>query len=111
MGKGVPLVWDWEGPRKVRKTDTRVNVDLASLPGPCWFLNGPWMQVHGGCVTGLDVAAWPKSVGILWKFAAFLGSLHWPVGAVDMGHCGFFYGNSHSFRAMGQSMFGLTVLF
>ena len=48
------------------------------------------MQVHGGCITGLDVAAWPCSVGILCEFTAFLGSLHWPVGAVDMGHFGFF---------------------
>ena len=23
------------------------------------FFNGPWMQVHGGCITGADVAAWP----------------------------------------------------
>ena len=66
----------------MRKTDIRINVDLASLPGPCGFLNGPWMQVHGGCITAIDVAAWPNSVGILCKFAAFLGSLHWPVGAV-----------------------------
>ena len=45
-----PLVWDQGGRRKVRRTDTRVNVDLASLPGPPGFLGGPWpwTQVHGG---------------------------------------------------------------
>ena len=87
-GKGCsapdPLVWDQGGPRKVRKTDIRINVDLASLPGPCGFLHGTWMRF----ITGLDVAVWPKSVGILCKFTAFLGSLHWPVDAVDMGHFG-----------------------
>ena len=57
-GKGCsasdPLVWDQGGPRKVRKTDI-----LTSLPGPCGFLNGTWMQLQGGCITGHDVAAWP----------------------------------------------------
>ena len=40
----------------MRKTDIRVNVDLASLPGPCGFSNGTWMQLHGGFITGLDFA-------------------------------------------------------
>ena len=71
-----PLVWDHGGRRKVRGTDLRVNIDLASLPGPRGFLNGSWMQVHGGCIAGADVAAWPYSVGILCKFTAFLGTLH-----------------------------------
>ena len=84
MGKGVlPLIL-WFGIRrdlgKRVETDIRINVDLASLLGPCGFLNGPWMQVHGGCITGLD--AWPFCVGILCEFTACLGSLHWPVGAV-----------------------------
>ena len=83
-----PFVWDQGRRRKVRRTDIRVNVDLASLPGPPAFLNGPWMQVHVGCISGADIAAWPESVGILCKFTAFLGSLHWPVDAVDMGHFG-----------------------
>ena len=79
-----PLVWDQGGPRKVRKTDIRINVDLASLPGLCGFFNEPWMQLQGGCITSLDVAAWPCSVGISCEFSAFLGSLRWPVDAVDM---------------------------
>ena len=83
-----PLVWDHGGRKKTRRTDIRVNVDLASLPGPHGFLNGPWMQVHGGCITGVDVAARPHSVGIFFKFTAFLGALHWPVDTVDMGNFG-----------------------
>ena len=72
----------------MRRTDIRVNVDLASLPGPHAFLNGLGCRFTGGCSTGADVAAWPYSVGILCKFTAFLGTLHWPVDAVDMGHFG-----------------------
>ena len=33
-----PLVWDQESRPKVRKLHIRVNVDLASLPGPPGFL-------------------------------------------------------------------------
>ena len=49
-----PLVWDQKSKRKQRETDIRVKVDL-----PPGFLNGPWVQVHGGCLSGADVAAWP----------------------------------------------------
>ena len=77
-----PLVWDQGGGKKTRKKDARVNVDLASLPGPPGFLNGPWIQVHGGSITGADVAAWPQCWHLVqvyclsWNFAL----------AVDMGH-------------------------
>ena len=40
-----PLVWDHGNRPKVRKLDTRINVDLASLPGPPGFLNGSSVQV------------------------------------------------------------------
>ena len=83
-----PLVWDQGGWRKVRRTDVWVNVDLASLPSPPCFFGGPWIHIHGGSISGADIAAWPYSVGILYKFTAFLGSLHWPVGSEDMGHFG-----------------------
>ena len=36
-----PLVWDQGGRKKMRRTDIRINVDLASLLGPPGFLNGP----------------------------------------------------------------------
>ena len=61
-------------------------------------MSGPWFQVHGGCISGADIAAWPYHVGILCKFTAFLGSLHWPVDAVDLGH-------------FGVSFFELLILF
>ena len=80
-----PLVWD-QGSK--RKTDIRVNVDLASLPGPPGFLKGPWIQVHCGCITGADVAAWPDSVSIFMQIHCILGTLQWPAGAEDLGHFG-----------------------
>ena len=33
---------------KARKLAIRVNVDLASLPGPPGFLNSSWVQVDAG---------------------------------------------------------------
>ena len=43
-----PLEWDQGSRPKARELAIRVNVDLASLPGPPGFLNGPWIQVNGG---------------------------------------------------------------
>ena len=84
-----PLVWD-QGRPKVRKLAIRVNVDLASLPGPPGFLNSYWVQVSAGRTTGADIAAWPYSVSILIRFTSFLNTLHWPSGADDFGHFCFF---------------------
>ena len=72
------LVWDQGSRPKVRKLAIRVNVDLASLPGPPGFLNSSWIQVDAGRNTGSDIAAWPYRVGILIRFTSFLNSLHWP---------------------------------
>ena len=65
-----PLFWDQGSRPKVRKLALRVNVDLASLPQPLGFLSGPWIQVHGGCISCADIAAWPYSVCILWKYTS-----------------------------------------
>ena len=73
---------------KVRKLAIRVNVDLASLPGPPGFLHSSWIQIDSGHITGSDIAAWPYSVGILVKITSFLKTLHWPAGSADMGHFG-----------------------
>ena len=74
-----PLIWDQGSRPEVRKLAIRVNVDLASLPGPPDFL---------GHITGSDIAAWPSSVSILVRFTSFLGTLHWPSGSADLGHFG-----------------------
>ena len=93
-----PLVWDQGSRPEVRKLAIRFNVDLASLPGPPGFLYGPWVQVHGGSISGCDVAAWPYGVGILCRFSSFLGTLHWPSCSDDFGHFGVsFFGASVPF--------------
>ena len=79
-----PLVWDQGSKPKVRKPAVRVNVDLASLPGPPGFLNCTWIQIVAGHISDDDIAAWPYSVGILVRFTAFLSTLHWPSGSVDL---------------------------
>ena len=84
----APLVWDQGSKPKDRKHAIGVNVDLASLPGPPGFFGGPWIHVHGGHISGADIAAWPYSVGILIRFTSFLDTMHWPSGSVDMGHFG-----------------------
>ena len=86
----------------MRRTDIRIMLILP-LPGPRGFLNGPWMQVHGGCISAADIASWPCSVGILCEFTAFLGSLHWPVGAVDMGHFGISFWEILTFLSNGSA--------
>ena len=83
-----PLVWDQGSKPKVRNLAIRVNVDLASLPGPPGFLNNNWVQVDAGHITSADISAWPYSVDILVRFTSFLGTLHWPSGSVDLGHFG-----------------------
>ena len=106
----------------MRRTDIRVNVDLASLPGSHGFLNGLWMQVHGGCTVGADVAAWPYSVGILCKFTAFLVlciglSMLWTWGIFVFLFWSFSYFSSKglvidcSVKRLPGHMCGLTVLF
>ena len=54
-----PLVWDKGSKPKARKLAIRVNVDLASLPGPPGFQNNDWVQVHAGHITSADISAWP----------------------------------------------------
>ena len=59
--------------------------NLAMLPGPPALWLGDW--VAGPAVTvGIDdVAQWPYTTGLLVKWVAFLGSLHWPAGNADLG--------------------------
>ena len=51
-------------------------------------MGGPWIQVHGGGISGADIAAWPYSVGILCRLTSFFGTLHWLIGSDDTGHFG-----------------------
>ena len=44
-----------------------------------------WVSFGVSGITAEDVRVWPYSVSLLVKVSAFLGTLHWPTGAVDFG--------------------------
>ena len=84
-----PLVWDQGSRPKVRNLHVRVNVDLASLPGPPGFLHNPWIQVDAGYITGADIFCLALKCWYFWLGSLpFLGTLHWPSGSADLGHFG-----------------------
>ena len=61
----------------------------AMLPGPASFCSSQWFYLLSSAITAEDVGAWPYSVGILVKWVAFLGTLHWPADGADLGVGGF----------------------
>ena len=86
-----PLVWDHSSRPKVRRVDTRVVVDLASLPGPPGFLDSSWYSIDSGPLTDVDVVCWPFSTSMLVRFTSFLSTLRWPEGLKEMGNNGVSY--------------------
>ena len=46
---------------------------------------GKWVVVAATPITCHDIEFWPCSVSMLVKWVAFLGTLHWPQGRVDLG--------------------------
>ena len=85
-----PVVWSSAADPKRRRVDRAVR-DLAWLPGPDSLWASDWEIYPVVGVTAADVQAWPFSVGPLIKISHFLGSLHWPVGALDLGVGGVSY--------------------
>ena len=59
------------------------------LPGPLWL--GGWVAGPAVTIGADDVALWPYTPGLLIKWVSFLGSLHWPVGRMDLGVGGISY--------------------
>ena len=59
--------------------------DFALLPGPVGIWDGDWVSFGVNGITAEDVRVWPFSVSLLVKVSAFLGTLHWPAGAVEFG--------------------------
>ena len=78
-----PLVWDKGGKKKARRTDIRVNIDLASLPGPPGFLGGPGCRLMEVVLLVLILLPGLKVSAFSANFTAFLGTLHWPTGSED----------------------------
>ena len=59
--------------------------NFALLPGPVDLWSGEWVSFGVSGITVEDVRVWPYSVSLLVKISAFLGTLHWPVAAGDLG--------------------------
>ena len=65
--------------------------NLAVLPGPPALWLGYWVVGPAVAIGADDVAQWPYSPGLFVKWVAFLGSLHWPAGGMDLGVGGISY--------------------
>ena len=85
-----PVVWSAAADPKRTRVERGAG-NFARLPGPVRLWTSDWYQLPIACISEGDVAAWPFSVGLLMKFVHFLGSLHWPRGAGDLGVGGISY--------------------
>ena len=63
--------------------------NFARLPGPVSLWTSDWYRVPIARIGDDDVSSWPFFVVMLLKIVHFLGSLHWPRGADDLGVGGF----------------------
>ena len=61
------------------------------MPGPPGIGDSEWVDAPASAVCADDIAHWPCAPGLLVKWVAFLGSLHWPVGGMDLGGGGISY--------------------
>ena len=43
-----------------------------------------WFQIPAAVVCAEDIALWPYTPGLLVKWVSFFGSLHWPIGGLDL---------------------------
>ena len=86
-GRGTapdPLVWS-AGSLPKRPRVVHAVRDFAFLPGPVGIWDGDWVSFGVSSITAEDVRVWPYSVSLLVKVSAFLGTSHWPGGAVEFG--------------------------
>ena len=79
-----PMVWSVGALPKRRRLVHAVR-DLVMLPGPPALWLGDWVAGLAVSVGIDDVAQWPYTPGLLVKCISFLGSLHGPVGRMDLG--------------------------
>ena len=85
-----PLVWS-VGARPKRRRLVHAVRDRAFLPGPPGICDSEWVSLPASSVCAADVAHWPCTPGLLVKWVAFLGTLHWPAGGADLGVGGVSY--------------------
>ena len=100
-----PLVWS-AGSLPKRKGVIDAVRNFAFLPGPVGLWSGEWVSFRVSSITVEDVRVWPYTVSLLVKISAFLGTLHWPVAADDLG-----VGVSHLLNYSFCMSFGLVSVF
>ena len=83
-----PMVWSAGSAPKKRRVAVR---DRAFLTGPADLWVSAWVGVAATPISCRDVEVWPSSVGMLVKWVAFLGSLHWPAVECNLGVGGVSY--------------------
>ena len=84
------MVWSAGSLPKRRRIVHAVR-NLAMLPGPPALWLGEWVAGPSVAIDAGDFAQWPYTPGLLVKWVAFLGSLHWPAGGLDLGVGGISY--------------------
>ena len=79
-----PLIWSAGAIRKRRRL-VHAFRDRALLPGPPPIWESEWVNVPASAISAYDIAYWPYTTGLLFKWVAFSGTLHWPPGGLDLG--------------------------
>ena len=79
-----PMVWSAGSLPKRRRIFHAVR-NLAMLPGPPALWLGEWVAGPSVALDADDVAQWPYTPGLLFKWVSFLGSSHSPVHGGDLG--------------------------
>ena len=85
-----PLVWSSGALPKRRRLVHAVR-DRAMLPGPPASWDSEWICMPASAISADDIAHGPYTAGLLVKWVAFLASLHWPAGGMDLGFGGISY--------------------
>ena len=91
-----PLVWSAGARPKRRRLVHAVRDRFFFLPGPPGIWDSEWVTVPASAICDEDIAHWPFSPGLFVKWVSFLGSLHWPVGDLDLGWWRILCGIAHS---------------
>ena len=61
------------------------------LPGPPATWESEWVNVPASAISADDIACWSCTPALLVKWLAFLGTLYWPAGGLDLGVGGVSY--------------------
>ena len=85
-----PLVWSAGALLKRRRLVHAVR-DRSMLPGPPAIWDSEWVNVPAPASSADDIAQSPCTTRLWVKWVAFLGSLHWRVGGLDLGVGGISY--------------------